>query len=72
MQRLSLRWVRVGGLNRIQIRKSTHPHAVELLTPSVWTCIVTGPVVREWGFWVWDDERNRRSFVPYTEYFWRK
>lgn len=36
----------------IRFRPATHRHTVQILQPGTWTVLVTGPVVRRWGFWV--------------------
>lgn len=46
-----------GGVSRIRntfdivCRPAHFTHRVEILTGTVWTLFITGPKVREWGFW---------------------
>jgi hypothetical protein len=44
-------------------RKATYRHRVILLTKTAWTIFITGPKIRDWGFWC---EGNR--FVPWQEF----
>lgn len=45
-------------------RKATDRHRIVLprLTDEAWTLFVTGPKVREWGFWVGE------QFIPWRDY----
>jgi hypothetical protein len=36
----------------IRYRPATHKHTVKILEPGTWTFLITGPVMRRWGFWV--------------------
>lgn len=33
-------------------REATHAHIMRLQTKNAWTLFITGPRIREWGFWV--------------------
>lgn len=39
-------------MGSIRFRNASHKHTVKILKPGTWTLLVTGPVVRRWGFWV--------------------
>lgn len=36
----------------VRYRPATHRHTVKILRPGTWTLVVSGPVIRRWGFWV--------------------
>lgn len=36
----------------VRFRKANHPHYVKVAEGGVWTFLITGPMVRKWGFWV--------------------
>lgn len=36
----------------IRFRKATHKHTVRINKPGTVTALITGPVIRRWGFWV--------------------
>ena len=36
----------------IRYRKAKHPHYVNVAEGGCWTFVITGPMVRKWGFWV--------------------
>lgn len=36
----------------IRYRKANHPHYVKVSEGGCWTLLITGPMVRKWGFWV--------------------
>ena len=39
--------------NKVTIRNPTSRHIIyDVVTPDCWTLFITGPVVRDWGFWV--------------------
>lgn len=41
-------------LGTIRYRSATHAHTTEVAPSGCWTIVLTGPVVRRWGFWVKD------------------
>lgn len=41
--------LRAGSL---RYRPATHRHTVKILQPGTWTLVLSGPVIRRWGFWV--------------------
>lgn len=41
----------------VVFRKATTPHRLVVLSPC-WTLFLTGPKVREWGFWCGDEWRH--------------
>lgn len=43
--------VKVRRRGQLVLRKATHRHRVELIDGPVWTLFITGPKIREWGFW---------------------
>lgn len=47
----------------IRHRKATHQHTVFPDADGAWTIIVTGPKVRNWGFWV------KGKFIKMNKYF---
>ena len=49
----------------VQYRDATHQHTVVPDPGGAWTIIVTGPKIREWGFWVNGKFRSR------IKYFWK-
>lgn len=49
----------------VQHRDATHQHTVVPDEGGAWTVIVTGPKIREWGFWVNGKFRSR------IKYFWK-
>lgn len=46
----------------VRFRPATHRHTVKILVPGTWTFLVTGPVVRRWGFWVKDKLIKRDKY----------
>jgi len=49
------------------IRGSDAIHRIELINEkSVWTLFITGPVVREWGFWCPNFWRHHNDFLDTT------
>lgn len=36
----------------VRFRRASHKHTVKILKPGTWTALITGPVIRRWGFWV--------------------
>jgi len=52
----------------IMLMNATSPHRVELLDANpVWTLFITGPRVREWGFWCPQGWRHWKEFVSVTD-----
>lgn len=49
----------------IQYRDATHQHTVVPDLGGAWTVIVTGPKIRNWGFWV------NGKFRSHIKYFWK-
>lgn len=50
----------------VRFRAATHTHSVQVAPGGCWTIMLTGPVSRDWGFWVdgtW--MRMRRFFREY-------
>ncbi|HTH10015.1 MAG TPA: hypothetical protein VMA55_10635 [Acidovorax sp.] len=45
---LNVRTLRVAGA--FKVRWGGAPHRVELTDGACWTCFITGPRIREWGF----------------------
>ena len=54
------------GFGGVAIRRSTHAHRIELLTPTAWTLFLTGPTLREWGFHCPQGWVHWRDFVDHT------
>ena len=50
----------LGGL--LTVRPPTAQHKIYPIDPPCWTLFLTGPVVRDWGFWV------DGKWVKHTEY----
>lgn len=50
----------------VRYRPARHRHTVDPFK-STWTLVVTGPVVRKWGFWPY--ESGRRKFVKANKWF---
>lgn len=58
----TVRKVRKAG--RVYFRPSRAPHRVELIDcKPVWTLFITGPVVRQWGFYCPKGWRHWRDFT---------
>jgi hypothetical protein len=36
----------------IRYRAATHKHSVKVDTEGAWTLLITGPKIRNWGFWI--------------------
>lgn len=53
-------WDFLGG--RITVRTPTACHKIVDIDAPCWTLFITGPVVRDWGFWV------RGKWVKHTEH----
>lgn len=49
-------------MRRVRFRRATDRHFVELVTPTMWTLFITGPHVREWGYW------KRGQFISWRNY----
>jgi hypothetical protein len=53
----------------VRVRGPLHRHTVVVPAVGCWTLLLTGPVVRRWGFWV---ARPRGlKFLKQNKYFWR-
>jgi hypothetical protein len=61
--RVLLRLRRVPWLRPV-LRSPTYAHALTLTRGPAWTIFVTGPVVREWGFWTEKGWRPWRECAP--------
>jgi len=57
------RWVEPGT---VVFRRARHAHRLELVKGPVWTLFLTGPVVREWGFWCAQGWRHWKEFCDET------
>ena len=58
----SWQWWSLFGIP-IVFRRATHRHRIELIDGDpAWTLFVTGPVVRDWGFWC------PKGFVPWQKF----
>lgn len=44
-------------------RRATHAHRIEVIDGPVWTIFITGPAVRQWGFWCPQGWRHWREFT---------
>lgn len=69
MLRGIMREVMDGGRRRVLLpgivplyRSATFKHRLEVAKGPVWTIFITGPRIREWGFWC------PRGFVPWTQF----
>lgn len=51
--------LRIGS---IRIRPAIHRHTVELNPGGCWSLLLTGPEVRQWGFWVNGRFRKRNKY----------
>lgn len=52
----------------IRYRPATHTHCTKAGPNGCWTLVVTGPLVREWGFWLdgkWRHWRDYEALVGY-------
>jgi hypothetical protein len=47
----------------LRYRKATHRHYVEVPKEGCWTFLITGPLIRKWGFWI------REKFKRPLKYF---
>lgn len=55
------------GIDRLtagsfRFRRAKHRHTVKILQNPTWTFVVTGPVKREFGFWVKGKFRHRNKY----------
>lgn len=46
-------------------RAATHAHRLLHVEPNTWTLVVTGPLIRDWGFW------TAEGWVAHRDYFAR-
>lgn len=49
----------------IRFRPANHIHTTNVWPDGCWTIVITGPIIRQWGFWV------NGKFFHRTKYFWR-
>ncbi|MCB1886271.1 MAG: hypothetical protein KDH20_01580 [Rhodocyclaceae bacterium] len=54
---------RAGRLSGFAARRAEAAHRIELIDGPVWTLFVTGPRVREWGFWCPQGWRHWKIFT---------
>ena len=46
----------------IRVRSATYKHSVRVRPSGCWSLVLTGPEVREWGFWVKGRFRKRNKY----------
>lgn len=51
----------------VQYRHAQHKHTVD--TTGCWTLVITGPVIRQWGFWVQNKSNRRKVWLRAKRYF---
>lgn len=51
----------------IQYRRAEHKHTVD--TKGCWTLVLTGPIIRPWGFWVQSKSKSRMIWFRTKRYF---
>ncbi len=54
----------------VQYRNALHKHTVD--TKGCWTLVLTGPVIRPWGFWVRNRSNTRDVWFKAKRYFIKK
>lgn len=55
---------RYRGVDNSHTRQAADRHYIQSVMPDTWTLVITGPVVREWGFWIngrWVHHRDYES-----------
>lgn len=52
----------------VRYRSARYAHRLELVTTDAMTLFVTGPRIREWGFWCPQGWRHWRDFVDPTDH----
>jgi len=49
---------------RINFIRGTDFHRVDLLSPNVWTLFISGPKVKDWGFW----DRDTHEYTQWEKF----
>jgi len=62
---VNVRKLSPGNINYI---RGTDFHRVQLLTPKVWTLFISGPKIKDWGFW----DRQTGKYTGQEEFLNRK
>lgn len=52
----------------IRLRKAEHQHTVKIDEGGSWSLLITGPKVRNWGFWVPDRDKILRPLRYFSRY----
>jgi hypothetical protein len=66
--------IRLRRPGSIALRRATHRHRVSLSRNAAgseipcWTVIVTGPRLRQWGFWCTQSSPHPDKFIPWREF----